>query len=372
MCITMSFLLMASLSAQSSIPFCKLKAVDISFAYNGWDIQKESDYTDRISQYLVPISLDLYLGRHGVLSASTASASSSYSPFEFNSFRLTGPSDIKLQSSWYVLENYLLLSGGLNIPTGISTLNDEQVLVASILAIDELNFPLALYGTGWEGNAGVFLSHHMFGVTAGVGASGYIRGKFKLYEQEDMLFQPSNELNVGIGLDKSLQEHSLSIDYFYTMPEKDRLDGQNAFKPGNKSLLDIGYIFQSYPIRFAALVRNRWKEPNTFLLDPTEYPIFNEETSNSPYQLEIFFNVRHQVSKNLGMRYSVQSMFFREDETGNNEAYIWSIGLGTIVRLRRNFYWVTSAAGFSGYTVKELQRLDLLGLQLKSGVNYRF
>ncbi len=357
---------------KSANPFFKLKAFDISFAYKGWDIQKQSEYTDRISQTIIPVSLDIYLGRYGLFSATTASVSSSYEPYKFNSYKLSGPSDIKLSTSWYVLENHLLLTGGLNIPTGVSTLNDNQLQVASMLAQDELDFPLVLYGTGREGNIGVFVSANIWGLTVSGGASGYFRGAYQLYKDRDRLFKPSDELNLGVGLDKSFPSHSFSLDYFYTLRNSDRLGDLDALKPGNKSVLDINYAMQHYPFLLNALIRNRWKTAKTFLLSPDEYPIFEEETSTSPYQLEVYLQVRHQVSKLLALQYSLQTRYFRPDAKGDNEAYLLNFGLDLFIRIFKDIYWVNSVSGYSGYTIKEFQRLELFGLQLSSGINYRF
>ena len=62
-------------------------------------------------------------------------------------YTLQGPVDTRLKVSWEATP-WALLSVGASLPTGNSTHNGEEAVVASVLAMDLLGFSEATWGTG--------------------------------------------------------------------------------------------------------------------------------------------------------------------------------------------------------------------------------
>ena len=77
---------------------------------------------------------------------------------------LQGPTDVKLRASGPIIGDNLVLTAGVNIPSGITRLDGDQTSVLQTVGAPALHMPIGAYGTGTGGTLG------LIGVTIGAGA----------------------------------------------------------------------------------------------------------------------------------------------------------------------------------------------------------
>ena len=73
-------------------------------------------------------------------------------------YTLSGPVDTSVKGSWQAMPG-VLLTVGANVPTGNSTHDDEEALVAAVLSTDLLGFRESTWGTGFALTSSVALAH---------------------------------------------------------------------------------------------------------------------------------------------------------------------------------------------------------------------
>lgn len=84
---------------------------------------------------------------------------------------LTGPTDVKLRMSGPLAGDRLLLIAGVNLPTGTTRLNADQLNVLQTVSAPGLAMPVPAYGTGTGGTLGLIDVVETAGWTLALGAS---------------------------------------------------------------------------------------------------------------------------------------------------------------------------------------------------------
>jgi hypothetical protein len=84
---------------------------------------------------------------------------------------LTGPTDAKLRVSGPIIGDHLMLIAGVNLPTGTTRLNTEQLTVLQSISAPGLAMPVASYGMGSGGTLGLAQVVETTGWTLALGGS---------------------------------------------------------------------------------------------------------------------------------------------------------------------------------------------------------
>jgi hypothetical protein len=105
-----------------------------------------------------------------------------------------------------VIGDNVLLTLGVNAPTGTTNLNAEQYKALRILAAPALELPNATLGTGPGGVVGIVLAKHIAGWSWAIGGSYEIRGSYVPIEAYAAFaaapnYQPGNTAHFELGAD---------------------------------------------------------------------------------------------------------------------------------------------------------------------------
>jgi len=183
------------------------------------------------SQWSVPIGVVVPLGTRWSFDLSGAFASGQVDlegtdpSLDTDGYALSGLTDVKLRLTGPLAGDNVLVTLGLNVPTGKTELDAEELSALRVLAAPALSFQTPALGTGLGGTTGIVLARQFGGWAWAFGASYEFRGKYNPVAalqagagQSD--FNPGDGVHLSLGADGLLGSHGmtlgLSADVFTT------------------------------------------------------------------------------------------------------------------------------------------------------------
>ena len=158
--------------------------------------------------------------------------------------KLTGPVDTSIKAA-YQATPWALVSLGLSLPTGNSTHDGEEAIVASVLSTDLLGFREASWGTGLAITSSVASATTAGGFGLGIAAAYAMRGSFEPSQDVALSYQPGNEARIRVGLDRNFGASTLTAGATLVSYAKDQADDRNLFQAGKRIRLDASYAFRT-------------------------------------------------------------------------------------------------------------------------------
>lgn len=154
----------------------------------------------RVSQLAIPIAVVLPVARSVTLDIGTAWASSEATGYGVES-RITGLTDTQLRASWTLGADAVVLTAGMNLPTGRSMVTESQIDAAGLIGNDFLAFPISNMGTGFGGTGGIAVARQLGEWSLGIGASLRYSGAYEPFEIDGTRahYEPGNEYRLRVG-----------------------------------------------------------------------------------------------------------------------------------------------------------------------------
>ncbi len=159
-------------------------------------------------------------------------------------FRLSGPVDTNVKASYQAMP-WALVSIGANIPTGNSTHDGEEAIVASALSTDLLGFREATWGTGFALTSSVATAVRAGGFGLGIAGAYAMRGEFEPSSDVDVMYKPGSEARVRVGLDRNFGNATLTAGATFINYSADQADRVNLFQAGNRLRFDASLAFRA-------------------------------------------------------------------------------------------------------------------------------
>jgi hypothetical protein len=215
---------------------------------------------------LIPLAYTLPVGRSFDLEFYSAYAKGSVEKGGY-AYTLQGPVDTRLRAR-VQLSPWAVFTALVNIPTGKSTHDEEEAVVASVLSTDILGFQEANWGTGTGVTAGLATAHQSGVWGIGFGASYRLSTGFEPTEGSDLTFEPGDEIRLRLGVDRSVGETGkFTAGVTAQNFSEDQYDGRNLFQAGNRLRLDASYAFRSGRSTWAFYAVDVWREAGDAFMD---------------------------------------------------------------------------------------------------------
>jgi hypothetical protein len=173
-------------------------------------------------QFSIPIDVAVPIGSRVTVDASgayqtgTVQLAAPDTALHTNHYTLSGITDIKLRMVARLIGDNVLLTLGVNAPTGTTNLNSEQYKALRVLAAPALELPNATLGTGPGGVVGIVLAKHIAGWSWAVGGSYELRGSYVPIEAyADFTtapsYQPGNTAHFELGADGNIGSSDMTF-----------------------------------------------------------------------------------------------------------------------------------------------------------------
>jgi hypothetical protein len=218
--------------------------VRVAPQFHSYDVQSPSNL--KISEFSVPIFVLV-----PVTPALSFDVGSSYARSEVTqtgsgkttTSSISGLTDTQVRANYTVGSDFVVLTAGVNLPTGKSTVTEDERLAASLIGSDFLSFPISNMGIGFGGTAGLAVARPVGDWNLGFGASLRHAASYDPFDAAGgpaLHYQPGNEYRVRGGLDRAVGTGRLQLGLTYSTFGNDNLAG-SIYNTGNRWLTQFAF-----------------------------------------------------------------------------------------------------------------------------------
>ena len=156
---------------------------------------------------------------------------------------VSGLTDTQVRANYAIGMDFIVLTAGVNLPTGRESATETQELAAFRIGNDFLSFPISNMGTGFGFTGGVALARPLGAWTLGVGAS--VR-QSSAYEPvvatggARVRFEPGNEYRARVGIDHAFGTGRVAFGLTYSKFGDDDLGG-SVYNTGDRFIGQAGF-----------------------------------------------------------------------------------------------------------------------------------
>ena len=218
------------------------QAIGVGMDYMGYSLD-EGLGADAVQLFVIPVALRLPLGDAFSLDVAATWAQGKVER-EGTDFTLQGVTDTRLKLNWSATP-WALVSFGASLPTGNSTHDGQEAIVASVLSTDLLGFREATWGTGPALTSAVATAARVGGWGIGIAGAYSVRGEFEPSDGIDLTYQPGNETRVRIGLDRNIGNSTFTMGATVMDYSSDQANSRNLFQAGRRMSFDATYAFRA-------------------------------------------------------------------------------------------------------------------------------
>ncbi|HEX8717648.1 MAG TPA: hypothetical protein VF722_11805 [Gemmatimonadaceae bacterium] len=214
-------------------------------SYAIWHFDCCTDATDAASikwasQWTIPIVAAIPEGRNVTIDiasgwmTSDVALRTSATP----TLHLSGPTDTKVRAAVRFGGDALLATFGLNIPTGATNLDAEELNVQRVVGAPQLRFDAPALGTGLGGTAGLVYTRQIGSWSWGLGTSYEYRGEYTPAQAIALGLgtgivglRPGQAVRISIGTDGLVGQSAMSVSLASTIYTKDRISTTGGATP---------------------------------------------------------------------------------------------------------------------------------------------
>lgn len=203
---------------------------------------KNGGAENRISELVVPVAAVFRATDKLSFDIATAYARAVNEATGAPESRIAGVTDTQLRASWIFGEDALVLTGGVNLPTGQSTATESQFRAAGQIGNDFLLFPISSMGSGLAATGGAALARSLGSWNVGAGASFRYASEYTPYEFGGVRarYQPGSEYRLRLGADRTIGAGRFWLGATYSAFGDDQSGGQ-SFNTGNRVIVQTAY-----------------------------------------------------------------------------------------------------------------------------------
>ena len=201
---------------------------------------------ETISEFTTPIFVVIPVSPTLNFDVGTAYAWARVSPNESNTeaaSSISGLTDTQVRANFAIGTDFIVLTAGVNLPTGRESATQAQQLAAFRIGNDFLSFPISNMGTGLGFTGGVALARPLGAWNLGVGAS--VR-QSSAYEPvvatggTRVRFEPGNEYRARVGIDHAFGTGRVAFGLTYSKFGDDDLGG-SVYNTGDRFIGQAGF-----------------------------------------------------------------------------------------------------------------------------------
>ena len=221
-----------------------------------------------VRQRTLPITTGLAFGTTrfdltALYSSSTVNYRDATDAGDARSATLEGISDLRVRATSAFVSNRLVLTMGINIPTGLTSLSESEFSVLRIVAAPALGLGSTPVGAGASGTMGVVFARRMGPWSMAMGGSYEYRGSYQpvaalVAGAPSANFQPGSVLRGSVTADRTVGPHRLSLSVSADVFAEDELQSPPTAvgtppAPASNAVVQLGPVFSTdAQMQFAA------------------------------------------------------------------------------------------------------------------------
>jgi hypothetical protein len=323
-----------------------------------------SPANETVSQLAIPLFVAIPLGERISIDVGTSYASSRVASDNGTSV-ISGLTDTQVRGNLTLGSDFVVLTAGLNLPTGTSSVTLDQFAAAGLIGNDFLGFPISNMGTGFAVTGGVAVARPMGVWNLGVG--GAMR-RSTAYEPFDvpgqtLRFQPGNEYRLRVGVDRPVGAGRAALGLTYSTFGRDDAGG-SVYNTGDRVIAQGLYAGSLSGREVTVAAYNVFRAPGSYASGD---PAGRENIAN------LFASVGlsalgTMLEPSVEVRHWLQNVPASASPTGASAARSQSSVLGTVGLRTRVAVGPARLFPSVGYTVGSLAVADAAGAPQRAGL----
>lgn len=234
---------MAALLVASSLEGQDRAGIRAGAQYVQYRLGGSTDQT--ISELAIPMFVIVPLGRMLTVDVGTAYAQSEVkSPA--GSSTISGLTDTQVRTNLSLGTDAVIVTAGINIPTGRETATIDEFDAASRIGSDLLSFPITNMGTGLGGTGGIAFARSLGSWNLGLGASVRVTQAYRplrFAADSTLRYQPGNEYRARVGMDRTVGAGMISFGFTFSTFGRDSV-ASSVYNSGDRYIGQVAYSTQ--------------------------------------------------------------------------------------------------------------------------------
>ena len=151
---------------------------------------------------------------------------------------VSGLTDSQVRANYVLGTDFVVLTAGINLPTGHSAVTQSQQLAAGLIGSDFLAFPISNMGTGFGGTGGLAIARPLGDWNAGFAVSMRRSSSYAPFNDagvRDLRYQPGDEYRARVGVDRAVGTGRMTLGVTYSRFGNDDLAG-SIYNTGDRYL----------------------------------------------------------------------------------------------------------------------------------------
>lgn len=209
-----------------------------------------------VAQTAIPLVFTLPISERLSVDLSTAYAVTDVMADGASVNSIRGLTDTQLRGNFTLGDRLVVLTVGLNLPTGQYEIPEGSTEAAGQIGNDFLGYPISSMGNGLAGTAGVAFARALGGWNLGGGASLRKSTEFAAFSTSttELRFTPADEYRVNLGLDRPVGDGQIQVGLSYSAFGADLADN-TSYSTGDRIIASGGY---SFPVRNSTVFLSGW------------------------------------------------------------------------------------------------------------------
>jgi len=279
--------------------------------------------------------------------------------------QLGGLSDTRLNGSYELVEERVLLTFGLNLPSGKSALTAEEFSVASILAIHAMNFQVPILGQGFDASGGLVMVQRAAGFVIGSGIGYLMRGVYTPYVDVPFKYNPGDELTFSLGFDRPIgRDKGIMIDASYTLYGTDYANDVGVFKAGNRAIVQGLAYYQGELFGLIFKIRDRFQSPNKM----GSGDLVLERKNSNGNEFELSTTGTLALNRKMRVHGVIESRIYSNNDYDIGGAIVSGLGGGFSRWLSESIKFNLDGRFYFGSMNVGTENVSLTGLVLSGGI----
>jgi len=187
-----------------------------------------------VSELAIPLFVSVPVGSRTSFDVGTAYARAAVRSGAERS-DIAGLTDVQLRAQYTLGSDRVVLTGGVNLPTGNASVTADQLAAATLIGSDFLDFPVSNMGTGLAITGGAAMAYPLGAWNLGMGASMRRSHAYEPFDVpgESFRYQPGNEVRLRVGVDRPVAEGRVAFGATYAAFGRDDAGG-SAYNTGDR------------------------------------------------------------------------------------------------------------------------------------------
>ena len=208
--------------------------------------QIKAPVNETISEFTTPIFVVIPVTSRLTFDVGTAFASVRVQPNGSSTERtstISGLTDTQVRANLSFGTDFIVLTAGVNIPTGKETASAAEQLAAFRIGNDFLAFPISNMGTGFGATGGIAVARPIGEWNLGFGGSLRQSASYEPFVASGGTrprFQPGNEYRARVGLDHPFGTGRLAFGLTYSKFGNDDIGG-SIYNTGDRYIAQAGF-----------------------------------------------------------------------------------------------------------------------------------